>query len=141
MLLWGVPRLLFAPLPDLRDEVERIGIFNGELGLGLAFEIAPLIANVEHNFVALGLDSGARGGFVGRRGLFGLSRGTHGQLLPVLKALAAEIALRGCALRVWPAGDEEDLYAQTLCFLVEPQGSRNGWGLGGLHHAEKTLLS
>jgi hypothetical protein len=51
-------------LLTLGDEVVGIGVFDGELGLGLAFEVAPLVADVENDLVALGGDLRARAGFV-----------------------------------------------------------------------------
>ena len=43
----------------LRNKVIRVRIFDGELGFGLAFQIAPLVAYVEHDGVSLGHNAGA----------------------------------------------------------------------------------
>ena len=39
----------------------RVGIFYEELGLGVALVIAPLVADIEHDTIALGGNGGARG--------------------------------------------------------------------------------
>ena len=128
----------------IREIVEGVGELDADLGLGVAVQVAPLVAHVEDDVVAVGDDFGSFAGFVDGGGHADFRLVAEDEAGPAFVASGSEIAggggglicdgsaVGGDGVGAGAASDEEDLDTEGAGVIEETEGAGDGdRGFGG----------